>query len=305
MARPEQLAGWADLGVGWLTQYAPETTLYSDPVRERARAGLDQLDAYLSTVRLAIIRLSADPSDSAKPELPVERFVDEQFTRLEAEFSGRFLTRRADADRRDDDPSGITWAVAALHGLSQPPASERLEAWIDRGVRVLAVDPGADVRRMLDLLESRSGPIVAFDLVDSAFESARTALAWFEERPERSIRVPLLCSRAASVAAEGDLRSSALELEARLGALGGTLAVSVADLSPNRSLEELLGLATRSTDRPWIGLSSGFPAATLAEGGPANARGVLDWLQQAVPPAHRARLAHEAAEAFVARLLGR
>lgn len=131
-----------DLGIPWNRQYAPETERYAPTVASEVAPRLPQLVGYLSSTAAAVIEIELNPALGRDPGADLDRFVEDQLGRVEAEFSGRLLLSAADWLRFRHEPAGgLTWAIPALRVVGRAVVDDRVTRWIDRGVRIVSSRP--------------------------------------------------------------------------------------------------------------------------------------------------------------------
>jgi hypothetical protein len=190
-----------DLGITWLDQYRRDLGL------DGPEPAMDRLEGYLGATRLAFLRVRGDGP----------RPLDDQLTRLEAEFCGRLILGPEDWQRFEAEPAdrALTWGVMVVEGACEAGS---LESLFERGVRVWRESDGSVLQRLETIAASSAGPRPAMDLAGMDRKAMGAALGWFEAAPRRVL--PLFVG--------GVEAADPSHLE-RLRALGGTIALRVGD----------------------------------------------------------------------------
>ena len=326
-----------DLHVGWLLQYAPETTVF-DPALYPGVAGRSgQLEGYLQTTRAAILACYRRADDWATHHDPWAA-LGELITRVEAEFPGRLLIGPDDFDRWQDDRDGLTWGMIGVEGFDALIRLDsdlvHLPALFERGVRLFqpvygptgrlggSSTPGDDRgltdlgRRLLDALDAlctgEPGPRPLVDLAHMNRSTMADVLGWFEADPLRARHVLPVFSHGSPVHSGVDsTRAITLENLRRLRDLGGHVGLGVSppffhspgqikdavELVASFPFEGKEGLAGIAIGTDFMGVDQTLP-------GLGNAAEVVAWVQANFDRAMAKDLLHDNAMALIARALG-
>jgi hypothetical protein len=288
---------WIDLGIAWFRQYA-----LAGSSAEDAPAALDEIAGYLDATAAAFLTIDADlPADlEHRARLAA---IHDLISRAEAEFCGRVFMSAPDLGRWLDDPSSLTWAMLCL-GRPLPEATlEDVASLVRRGVRILALPPGAHLPEQLDstVIGVPDGdPRLGLDLSRLDELEIRMVLDRLESTAARSL--PLL--REAPAATIARLPDETL---GRIASAGGVIGVALkgSPLAETRAaLERLVALGGSDGVGRTAALASGLLSGPPAEPGLASAGQLTEtlgtWFDK--PTARGVVRSH--AEEFLTRLLG-
>ncbi len=129
-----------DLHCNWLSQYAPETTLFEPSDYADIKSRLVRLSGYMTATSAAILSCNRSAADWERQADPWRSLAD-LIARYESEFAGRLLIGPDDFARwRAEPPDALTWGMLGVSGLDyvvrQPADTDRLVGLFERGVRV-------------------------------------------------------------------------------------------------------------------------------------------------------------------------
>jgi len=325
-----------DLHSDWLLQYAPETTVFDPSLYTGVSARLPQSEGYLQGARAAFLscyRRAEDWSQQVDPWAALNTLI----TRLEAEFSGRLLTDRADFARFLDDPEGLCWGAVGIEGFDalvrEPEDLEHLPSLFRRGVRLFqpsyhasgllagCSQPGDDrgltelgqafLARLVEIGDTPDAPRPILDLAHLNPRAMSEVLDWFEADQARGSHLLVVYSHGAPWhEAFASPRAMTWDNLRRLRALGGLVGMSV---SPPffESADQIKAAIERTASIPFrgqpgydgIAIGTDFLGVDHTIPGLENVPEVIAWLGSTFDPHTAVLLVEGNAQHLLAHML--